>query len=323
MNGGHEDEAGRAEGGEAGGEAGGVPGDAAGKKRAVRSRFKPALEAGMRLEERDRELLCDLFWQRAMSRSQLQRLYFTSLVRANARLRLLFDHGFVTRYFLPAAPYGAQAVYSLGKAAVPTVARTLELEEDEVKRGCRFSGTPTFLEHTLSVVEVRLALQEAARQAPDLEFDLWVPEPLCRHEYEVEPVGGLGAWRKEVFKPDGFARLLRKRDGAYLSFFLEADLGHTSSRQFAGKVAMHGKYLRQGLFRQIYGTDTFETLVVTTGPRRVANLLALCREMGNERFRFTTFRDVQESGILSMIWHTANSSTPVGLLPVLDEGSDL
>ena len=76
----------------------------------------------MRLEERDRELLCDLLWQRAMSRSQLERLYFSSLVRANARLRLLFDHGFVSRYFLPAAPYGAQAVYSLGKAAVPVVA---------------------------------------------------------------------------------------------------------------------------------------------------------------------------------------------------------
>lgn len=310
-----EDEAGRAEDGRVDGEPDEAPARVTGKKaaRTVRSRFKPAPASGMRLEERDRELLCDLFWQRAMSRSQLQRLYFSSLVRANARLRLLFDHGFVTRYFLPAAPYGAQAVYSLGKAAVPTVARALELEEDEVKRQCRFSGTPTFLEHTLAVVEVRLALQEAAQQAPHLEFDLWVPEPLCRHEYEVEPVGGLGAWRKEVFKPDGFARLRRREDGAYLSLFLEVDLGHTSARQFAGKVAMHGKYLRQGLFREIYGTDTFQTLVVTTGPRRVGNLLALCREMESDGFRFTTFEALEAEGPLAATWSGPFSEAPLRL----------
>ena len=310
----HENRTGRAGGEEAEGDLGGAPRDVAEKKsprtvRAVRSRFKPAPEAGMRLEERDRELLCDLFWQRAMSRGQLQRLYFSSLVRANARLRLLFDHGFVTRYFLPAAPYGAQAVYSLGKAAIPAVARALELEEDEVKKQCRFSGTPTFLEHTLAIVEVRLALQEAAGKEPGLEFDLWVPEPLCRHE----PVGGLGPWRKEVFKPDGFARLRRVEDDAYFSFFLEADLGHTSARQFAGKVAMHGKYLRQGLFREIYGTDTFQTLVVTTGPRRVGNLLALCREMGSGLFRFTTFAQLEQEGPLAAIWQGPFDTSPLPL----------
>lgn len=311
-----EDEVGRAEEKEVEGEGDEASTDAVQKKatRTVRSRFKPAPSAGMRLEARDRDLLCDLFWQRAMSRSQLQRLYFTSLVRANARLRLLFDHGFVARYFLPAAPYGAQAVYSLGKAAVPTVARALEVEEDEVRKQCRFSGTPTFLEHTLAIVEVRLAPQEAAERDPGLEFDLWVPEPLCRHEYEVAPVGGLGAWRKEVFKPDGFARLRHVPSGVYLSYFLEADLGHTSARQFAGKVAMHGKYLRQGLFRQIYGTDSFQTLVVTTGPRRVANLLALCREMESDGFRFTTFETLDREGPLGAIWQRPFDPEPRSLV---------
>ncbi len=99
------------------------------RPRPVRSRFQPKAMAGLRLEERDRELLCDLFWQRAMSRSQLQRLYFTSLVRANARLRLLFDHGFVARYFLPAAPYGAQAVYEVAQSAPLLAAGMNGLEE--------------------------------------------------------------------------------------------------------------------------------------------------------------------------------------------------
>ena len=281
--------------------------------RPVRSRFEPGAVAGMRLEERDRSLLCDLFWQRAMSRGQLQRLYFSSLVRANARLRLLFDHGFVERYFLPAAPYGAQAVYTLGKAAVPTVARALELEEDEVRRGCRFSGTPTFLEHTLSVVEVRLSFHEACAQDLDLELERWVPEPLCRHEYEVAPPGGLGAWRREVFKPDGFLRLHRASTGEEWSFFLEADLGHTSARQFVGKMAMHQKYLGQGLFGEIYGGEEFRTLVVTTGARRIGNLLALCREMESNLFRFTTFEWLEKSGPLAAIWYGPFEQEPVHL----------
>ena len=276
----------------------------------MRSRFQPGAVTGMRLEERDRDLLCDLFWQRAMSRGQLQRLYFSSLVRANARLRLLFDHGFVSRYFLPAAPYGAQAVYSLGKAAVPVVARALELEEDEVRRGCRFSGTPTFLEHTLSIVEVRLAFRDACARHPEVDLELWVPEPLCRHEYEISLASGLAPARKEVFKPDGFLRLLRKTDGKYLSFFLEADLGHTSARQFAGKVAMHGRYLESGLFGEVYGTDSFQTLVVTTGPRRVQNLLSLCREMGSDLFRFTTFAQLEQEGPLAAIWQGPSEAPP-------------
>jgi len=193
------------------------------------------------------------------------------------------------------------------------VARALELEEDEVKKQCRFSGTPTFLEHTLAVVEVRLALRDACVAHPELELELWVPEPLCRHEYDIAPARSLAPFRKEVFKPDGFARLRRPSEGTYFSFFLEADLGHTSSRQFAGKVAMHQRYGESGLFGEVYGTDSFHTLVVTTGPRRVANLLALCRDLGSEVFRFTTFAQLEQSGPLAPIWQGPLESAASGL----------
>lgn len=105
------------------------------QKRSVRSRFTPQPKAGLRLEPRDELLLSDLFLHRAMSRGQIQALYFSSIVRCNARLRQLFDYGYVTRYYLPAAPFGAQAIYSIGKAAVPLVARRLEMEISEVRKG--------------------------------------------------------------------------------------------------------------------------------------------------------------------------------------------
>ena len=252
----------------------------------------------MRLEERDEELLCDLFTHRAMSREQLQRLHFPSLVRANARLRLLFDHRFVARYYPPASPFGTQAVYSLGRAALPTVARRLELDLPEVARRARVSQTPTFIEHTLAAVDIYLAFREAAQERADVEIERWLSEFDCRHEWDIRAEGG--RWRKEAFKPDGFVRM--EHEGQHHNFFIEADLGHTSSRQFLGKLLTHRRYLESGLFESTFGGTSFRTLVVTTGVRRAKNLRALVAEQGSDLFWFATLEALKQSGALGLVW---------------------
>lgn len=265
-----------------------------------RSRFTPKPTAGLRLEERDERLLCDLYLHRFMSRGQLEALYFTSTVRCNARLRQLFDYGFVKRYYLPAAPYGAQAIYSIGKNAVPVVASRLDAEADEVGRQQRGTRTPTFIEHTLEVVNRWLAFREACATTPDVEIERWLPEMLCRHEYDIE-ANRSGRWRKEAFKPDAFLRLESK--GRFHNFFIEVDLGHTSSRQFIGKLLTHQRYLESGLFQEIYAGSEFHTLVITTGPRRLRNLAALAGQQNSSLFWLTTFEDARDKGILGPIWH--------------------
>jgi len=234
----------------------------------VRSRFTPQPRGRLRLGARDEELLSDLFLHRAMSRGQIQALYFGSLVRCNARLRLLFDHHYVTRYYLPLALYGAQAVYSIGRAAVPLVAAQLDMDIVEVSQQYRRAKTPQFLAHTLEIVNVRIAFRDAIAEQPGVEMERWLPEIQCRHEYEycLE-----NAWRQEVFKPDAFVRLRRAGSGNHLNYFIEVDLGHTSSRQFSGKLQAHRRYLDSGLFQEVYGCEHFRTLVVTTGTGRLSN----------------------------------------------------
>ena len=105
----------------------------------------------------------------------------------------------------------------------------------------------------------------------------------CRHEWDIRVPGG--AWRKEIFKPDGFVRL-ETPDG-YRDYFVEVDLGHTSSRQFLGKLMTHERYGQSGLFEQTYGVPAFRTLVVTTGERRLRNLRALVEEQNSRLFWFT------------------------------------
>jgi hypothetical protein len=273
-------------------------------RQAPRSRFTARPAAGLRLEERDERLLCDLYQHRFMARGQLEALYFTSTVRCNARLRQLFDYGFVKRYYLPAAPYGAQAIYSIGRNAVPLVASRLEAEADEVARQQRGTRTPTFIEHTTEIVNVRLALREALAQDTDVEMALWLPEMLCRHEYEIasgSPVAPGDRWRREAFKPDAFVRL--GASGRFHNFFIEVDLGHTSSRQFLGKLLTHQRYLESGLFQQIYAQEEFHTLVLTTGARRLRNLAALVEDRDSSLFWLTTFERVRADSMLGAIWH--------------------
>ncbi|MBV9864607.1 MAG: replication-relaxation family protein [Abitibacteriaceae bacterium] len=236
-----------------------------------------------------------------MSRGQLQKLYFSSLGRCNTRLRQLFDHGFVSRYYLPAAPFGAQAIYSIGKAAIPVVAKQVEMDIRTVTKHYRRTQTPTFIEHTLEIVNVRIAFEEAVKQSPEVEIERWLPEMFCRHEYDIRESGS-GTWMKEVFKPDAFVRLKQRDSGTYFNYFIEVDLGHTSSRQFLGKLLMHQQYMESGLFNDIFGCEQFRTLVITTTDGRLCNLQRLTQDNFSALCWFATFSCINQFGILGSIW---------------------
>jgi Replication-relaxation len=286
-------------------------------RRKSRSRFQPEPSGGLLLGPRDYELLADLFRHGAMARSHLQALYFTSLPRCNYRLRQLYDHGYLSRHYAPAdpcaLPYGVQAVYTLGQAAVRPVAAHLEVDVRQVSEAYRRHKTPRFLEHTLAIVDLRVALHEAAIAPKEamgeaaaasgeaVAIERWLPETLCRHEYELRPASG-GAWRREVFKPDAFVRLQRPGARLYRNYFFEVDLGHTNATQFSGKLASHQRYLESGLFRETYGGDEFRTLVVTTTASRLRNLRALVEAQHSDLFWFATFATIREHGILGPIW---------------------
>jgi hypothetical protein len=276
----------------------------------ARSRFAPDPRNGLRLEPRDEELLLTLYQHAAMARGQIQTLFFGSVPRCNARLRQLFDWDFVIRYFPPRSRWGAEAVYLPGKAAVPLIAARLELEEPDVRKQCR-TRTPTFLEHTLAIVDFYLALRTAVSEAPTIEIETWLPEMLCRHEYDLRAPGG--AWRKEAFKPDAFVRLGIGDPPEYRSFFVEIDLGHTSSGQFLGKLDGHLRYLQSGLFAETFDCDRFATLVVTTTPARLQNLQSLAAERRSDLFWFTTFAQIEKAGGLAPIWQRSGQTAKVGL----------
>lgn len=288
-----------------------------------RSRFHPLPVCGLALGPRDEALLTALFLNRTMTRGQIQALFFSSVPRCNARLRQLFDWRYLSRAYLPTAPFGSQALYSVGKAALPLITQFLDqtgirADEADVAAQCRRPAL-SLLEHTLAIGDVYIAVQKAVAARPQIRLDHWLPERFCRHEYEVRRAdgsagSGTGRWRKEVFQPDAFLRLTREASPATHNYFLEVDRGHTNSRQFAGKLRTHARFLGSGLFADVFGWPDFHTLVVTTGQKRLDNLRALAEREGSTLFWFTTSEAVDRSGILAPIWRAPFTADALELI---------
>ena len=295
--------------------------------------------------ERDLALLCDLLTYGAMLPEHVHALYFAGRTRRrmNQRLRQLCGAGLVSRRPLPlglsaALPHalagGLPWVYGLGSAGAPLVAARLEWELADVRRLVRL-GTPTAVAHTLEIVRLRLAAEDAVRRRNDrwtdgaVETDgkvqmEFAPERLLRHAYQVRAPGG--AWRGEVYKPDALLKVA-SAGGPWRHFFAEIDLGHTGASEWGVKAAIALRYQKAGLFQKRYGADGFRTLVCTTGERRLARLSQLLiRQLGAEnasRFGLTTFAQIASGGLLAPVWHVPGADGPLSLEGWPPAGEDL
>lgn len=261
------------------------------------------------LTPRDEALLTDLFLHQAMSRGQLQALHFGSTARCNARLRKLFDHGYVVRDFHPMAPYGTQGIYRIGPRAAKIVAQRLDADANYVKQLCRGTKRIEFLEHTLEIVDFYLKVREGIGQTPGYSLESWMPEIQVRHEYELQLPGG-GA-RRQVFKPDAFLRFGVK--GELHSCFIEIDRGNASANVFGQKVPHYQQYKATGLFQEMYQSSDFTVLVVTTGEKRLAHLCELVQQQGCSYFWFTTRSQLQEIGPLASTWTAPSGNKKFGI----------
>ena len=295
--------------------------------------------------ERDLALLCDLFTYGAMLPEHIHALFFAGRTRRrmNQRLQQLCSAGLVSRRPLPlglsaalphAAARGLPWVYGLGRDGAPLVAARLEWDLADGRRLVRL-GTPTAAAHTLEIVRLRLAAEDAVRRRNDRETDGAVatddkvemefsPERLLRHAYQVRASGG--AWRDEIYKPDALLKVAFA-GGLWRHYFAEIDLGHTGASEWGLKAAIAHRYQKTGLFRKRYGADGFRTLVCTTGERRLARLSQLLiRQLGAEnasRFGLTTFAQIASGGLLAPVWHVPGADGPLSLEGWPPAGEDL
>lgn len=202
----------------------------------------------IRLTDRDVRLVRDLVLSHCLSRDQLIALeYFSSVTRANTRLRGLRELGLVRAID---TPFFSQAIYAAtAKAADMAGERLAQLAASR-------TGSPRFLQHALCVTNLRIALLGKGATA-------WRFEQQCRHAFRH---GG----RALEVRPDGLALT---PDGPVA---VEADLGHVTPAKFREKLRAYEAFALSGECASAWGQQTFTLLVVTSGPlraRRLARLL--------------------------------------------------
>ncbi|MEP0765920.1 MAG: replication-relaxation family protein [Fimbriimonadia bacterium] len=197
------------------------------------------------MTKRDIMLLRELALSHVLCRDHFLELgYFNSITRANTRLRELKRLELLRRL---ETPFFGQSLYMATKRAAEVVdARISSLIAGR-------TSSPRFVQHALSVTNVRIALQRKSSAAWRFEQQLW---------RKIQGSKGL------ELRPDGLLM-------ASLPIFVEVDMGRASAPRFKEKLTGYQALARSGQCQSLYGFSQFRVLVVTTGPLRSRHLRRL------------------------------------------------
>ncbi len=199
----------------------------------------------MKLTARDIRILRDLILSFLLSRDQIVTLYFGSVTRANARMRVLRNLGLVK---VIDTPFFGQSLYVATPQAAEVVGERL------APLAATRIGSPRFLQHALAVTNCRVALLAKGATA-------W--------RFEQQATTSFRAGGKELeVRPDGLAIF------ATGIVAIEVDLGHVAPAKFRQKLLAYDMFVRTGECLLKWGEPSF-TLVVTSGPLRASRLSRL------------------------------------------------
>ena len=270
----------------------------------------------MRLTGRDRQIIEAVYTYRVLSREQIQRSFCPSQRTANRVLSRLYHHGFLERRFLP-TEFGQgynQALYLLGERGADLLAATSGEDRDAILWTPEHNEIgPLFLEHTLAVNDVRIAVTLAAAQKGFALTD-WIDEPTLKSQEMKDYV--MAVWkdsrgetrkRRIAVVPDGyFVITLGGKKKAH--FFLEVDRATEANRRFADKVRAYLAYTESGKYQERYQTRSLRILTVTTGEKRLQNLKETTEAAGGKNlFWFTTAELATPDRVLTApIWQVAS-----------------
>lgn len=219
----------------------------------------------MRLTSRDTKLVKDVGLSHLLTRDQIIQLgYFGSVTRANTRLRGLVQSGLLRRL---ETPFYGQSLYMAGRIA-PEVAgyKVGSLIESR-------TSSPRFIQHALSVTNVRIALLNKGATEWRFEQQLW--RKFGKHEV----------------RPDGLALT------SSLPMFVEVDLGHVSADKYKAKLLAYQLLASSSNCSEYYPFEKFRLLTVTTGPSRARHLRRLHPADADFEFLTTTFQELGAASV--------------------------
>lgn len=271
----------------------------------------------MHLTDRDKRVVEWVYLFRFLTRDQIHLLEFKdkSMAACQKRLTALYHNHYLDAGHKPIpAGYGsAKRVYCLSERGRDLITHMYDsLDPKEIKWKKTYNEVEEyFLEHTLAINDVRVALTVSAKEKG---FTLdWTPEwELKALKERVEDPERPG--RYISITPDAY--FVIKGEGKKASFFLEADRATEANKRFKEKVKGYIEYIRTKKYQERYKTSSLRVLVVTTTKERLKNLMNTTQSVdGASFFWFTTFKEADYMYILNKpIWKVINKEDLNSLL---------
>ncbi|MBZ0300043.1 MAG: replication-relaxation family protein [Anaerolineae bacterium] len=267
----------------------------------------------MRLTKRDKEIVEAVHRYRLLRQDQIEALFFGSRSATQRVLVRLYDHGFLERRFIPIYSGRSPTFYVLDRRGADLLRAELGYEDLTWHHSSK-DLSADFLEHTLAINDVRIAVTLAARQ-PGYELLEWRSESDLKAGYDrVRVHTGTGAVRSIPIVPDSYFVVQTPLGRA--PFFLEVDRGTETTVRFLTKVRAYAAYYASGDYERRFGNRSLRILTVTVGEKRRDNLQEVSQKINSpQRFLFAVAADVRAATVFSLpIWYAAGEREPQVLI---------
>jgi len=267
----------------------------------------------MRLMERDKRILEAIHaYDGLLSFSQIQRIFFSNKSQAELRMRLLYQNRYVNRPNFEQRRRVPEMIYWLDRNGAELVASlngTL-LQEFNWRKEPRWFQ----VEHDLAVNDFRLDIEAACRASTAVSLETWIPESEFWSHPDQITYKSNDIQMKRKIRPDGFFTLTT--GGHRFRYLLEIDRSTEDNPRFLREKVLPGlAYLKSEAYTERFGHRSGRWLIVTTGERRLSNMLRQTQRADTRGlFYFTTYEKLSVKTVLSSpIWRRADRQELVPL----------
>lgn len=289
-------------------------------------RFKRSPEIpAFQLTGRDREILKYVHRHRFLRSDHLAVLTTGSPQQMLRRLQRLYHHGYLERPRCQIDYYqggSRRMAYGLGNKGAAWLKRELAFPYHQLDWKRKNHVGRLFLEHTLLVSDIMVAVELACRNRKDVRLltteDLHISKMREPFQWNVN----IGQRQKCGVIPDRVFGL--EFNGQRCWYFLEADRatmpitrGDLSQTSFYRKLLAYEMTWTQNIHRRGLGIHRFRVLTVTTNSERVQGMIEACRKLrqGRGLFLFTGSNVLQgQRDFFSLRWKTFRDGETAGLL---------
>jgi len=296
-------------------------------------RFKRVAFRPFQLQERDIEVIKEIYKHRFLTSEHIRALIPGSDQVILRRLQLLYHAGYLDRPREQIKPYksGSSAmVYGIGNKGADYLSQALNVPRSKVDWTTKNREVKTvFLEHSLSIANFMVCLEMACRERKDVEF---IDPRKFLKEYPItwkitKAIDG----KKQVFNifPDNAFALYYPKDNSTAYFFLEVDRSTMpiySNNFFRSSV--YKKFLlywlswKDGVFTDYFGFANVRVLTLAKSKERINSMIQAVKDIderkkGSRIFMFALdkeFDPATPGNTLNKIWRNGKDSDILSLL---------